>query len=549
MVRYIFILFLLVSVSAKAQLVSAIIGDTDFVRTISIVGAGPYDCNTTPIGGVNWYGPYDFKDTNKFKWISSDKEHPGWTADIYFRPRTTDTVRECQEFEVYHTGNTRGCPSSTGRFGICIIGYGISSDSLVLIRPKQENILLLPSLATKKYETKVLLTISNNTNSIVSVKDITLSKDTISKITLDSVQDSLGQTIASIPPFVSKMKIWVFFSSTKGPVLQDENYHPLLQFHLSRLGRDSIYKNNPSITFPHVTAVVANKALVSFHTGLGSRIFDTLKLRYYSIAHDLQFDSLPYPFKLISTTQSDSDYMLVLACGPSVDGTFTATLKIRFTYDGFDGSPLPGTLLIPIDATIDNNRATPDSLSFHITNLTSETKSFMFPIPDIIDPNLVKSTITSYPFPFRIKGSSSSIGSTSVVIECAGISGHYHGISKISFSIPYYNESPRSYSFSVPLAATIDSVVDSTLSIDKPTGNNPLLSPNPATTQLRISVPPSLSLQYQYEIFDVTGRRVLASHVTDKMATVSISDFIPGIYTFHLFDSDHSILERFIICR
>ncbi|HET9136037.1 MAG TPA: hypothetical protein VFO76_05315, partial [Candidatus Kapabacteria bacterium] len=268
----VFLFLLCGHTAARTQNISkAIIGDTVFVGKYDIVEIGnslwTNPCKGSEVDGVNWYGPYD-DPKNIFIFILNKG-----IFSVYFHPKSTDTIKSCTYFEVLYKNYSRGCTGGSGRFDMCFSGYGIPTDSLVLIRPQQESFTLLPSAIQKRYSGILVVQVSNNTNSIVSLKSTSLFADSLSLITLDSVMDSTGKRLAVIPPFANRMKVLISLSSKRGPVLKDETYSSSINFLLSRLGIDSIYTNTPTLTLPRPNnlGLTSMQDSLVFHSTVGEK--------------------------------------------------------------------------------------------------------------------------------------------------------------------------------------------------------------------------------------------------------------------------------------
>lgn len=438
------------------QIKSAIIGDEDSVAFIDFKNVSTL-CSASEILGINFYGPYDFNDTGKF---SFDLFSP-LRGNVYFRPRSTDTVSRCYSFEVFYKEYRHECSGTSGRFSRCYTGYGISPDSLVLIRPKVTTLKLSPQKGEKNYRGVLNLNISNNTGAVVRLSKEKLFVDSASLIKIDSIRDSSGVNITSIPPYANKIKLYIYLSSRKGPVLNEAQYNSTLQFTLSRLGVDSVYSNSLSIILPSPDdlGVLAEKDSVVFQTTVGERVKDTLRFRITDSISNVKFDSLSYPFKITSLTKSDSEYIVEVGCGPATDSTYSSTVKLMYGFIGYSGKLIEDTISVALKGYVVLKKANVASLTFSSKAFEHTTRSFSFPIPTYVQFDSIKFGKILYPF--RILFSTHNDDSTIVAVDCFGTGGTYSGVIQISYSINYYNDFSHQQKFYVVTKANIDNITDS----------------------------------------------------------------------------------------
>ena len=250
--------FLILSAQqAAGQIHGVVIGDTDLVAQYDLLDIVKdwtfytlcFDPNSDSIS-VGWYFPNDFE-TSPFQWYcrSINEKNCLHHADVYFAPKTIDTILSWRKFVFIPNHIERGCPG-VDSIRIYEYGYGIKPDSLILIRPKIINVTLPYDSIQLANTGSFSLLLTNNTAANVTIKQIELQIDSSSHVLIESIKDSLGNYPAAIAPEIHKQPIQIKLKSTITPLNIDREYVGSLLFHLSRLGIDSVHSSIANIKIP-----------------------------------------------------------------------------------------------------------------------------------------------------------------------------------------------------------------------------------------------------------------------------------------------------------
>jgi hypothetical protein len=448
----VFLLLALLSSQAKGQLFSAIIGESEVVDILNLNFRN--DCNDTLVY-LGFIGPSDNKYFKLYPVANQNR-----VSSVVFTPQSTDTVTECFSFSFGWEPILPGCKRYE-YWDYCPKGYGIKPDSLVFIRPKNLGFTLPIDQPAKRYYGVFRFYISNYTEATATIKDVRLISDSTSGLILLSIKDTSGNPITTIEPFTKRLPLLFEVESRLGPLKSSKTVPSSVQLVVSRLGKDSVFTNNVNLTLPARSDSVLkpNVKFDSVFLPAGVRTDRMIQFMILDSASNVHFDSLPYPFKITSVVRSDSAYNVTIAYGPSVSGTYTSNLKVKYFTEAFDGTVTKDSTAVFLNAIVSIPQIAPDTLYFETNSQESKSSKLKLPRTEFTLTESIQIATLSYPF--RIEEIINFTDSCEVTIACSGTGGSYIAKPILEYPIVYFGDSTHVQVLPYRLEANIQSMNDS----------------------------------------------------------------------------------------